>query len=100
MANKRITLSDGTNNLFVSTFSATLTSNDSLDDTSLIGHDGCYWCNNVQDRPGSNTYGWLLTFNNGTIQVYIEFGSGVAHMYIRVYTNSQWYSWRQFTFAS
>lgn len=99
MANKLIQLKDGNDNLYPLQPWESLTSSTNLDD---VKRSTRAWCNNVGNKPSSNTYGWLEVIgepNQGnTIQKYYAFGSGgVGSVYIRCYINSQWYAWKQFT---
>lgn len=89
---KLVQLKDSAGNIYPLAFEpGTLTSANDLDD---IQHQCMVWCNNVGNKPSSNTYGWLF-MPNSAIQIYFVFGNnGIANIYIRCYTNNQWYPWR------
>lgn len=97
---KYIQLKDGNENVYPRPFSNVgLTSSDDLN--NVIGHGVFCWCNNVRNKPSdSGTFGYLFVPNEIGFQLYFPFGTnGSPAMYVRYYTNSQWYPWRKVTLS-
>lgn len=59
--------------------------------------NGSTWCNcqYVDNLPFTSGYGYLVTIAKN-LQFFVRFSSsGASGLYIRYYTNSQWYAWQQ-----
>ena len=59
--------------------------------------NGSTWCNcqYVDNLPFTSGYGYLVTIAKN-LQFFVRFSSsGASGLYIRYYTNSQWYQWQQ-----
>lgn len=101
MANKYVQLNDGSDNIYPRPFwTGTLTNADDLD--NVRGYGVFCWCNNVKNKPSdSSTYGYLFSPASNDFQMYFPFGaSGCPAIYVRYFTNNQWYSWRKATLST
>ena len=74
-----------------------LTNSSNLDDIMNAPHMA--WCTNVGGKPsGSGAYGYVFMPGTNNLQIYFEWSTnGIVAVYLRNYTNNQWYPWRKIT---